>query len=89
VYAGFQMYAELTDFDLTELFGIGRGFGNIFGFNGYLETELTLGEQIEVRPGVVLAAAPRGGAEPRIRASWEPAAPLESCKGRSASAART
>jgi hypothetical protein len=72
VYLGFHMYAELTDFDLTELYGLQRGNGDIFGFGGYLEAALPIGRRIQVRPGVVLTASPRAAVEPRIRASWEP-----------------
>jgi hypothetical protein len=66
------MYAELTDFDLTELYGLQRGTGDIFGFGGYLEAALPIGKRIQVRPGVVLTATPRASVEPRVRASWEP-----------------
>jgi hypothetical protein len=72
VYAGYHLYTELTDHDLTELFGGQEGDGSVFGVDGYVEAAVPFGRRVEVRPGVVLTAAPRAGVEPRVRASWEP-----------------
>ena len=72
IYAGYQLHYDLTEFDLTELFGLQRDDGEILGASGYLEAALQAGGRFEVRPGVALTAAPRIGAEPRLRASWQP-----------------
>lgn len=72
LFAGYHLYTELTDYNLAELFGLQVGRGGVYGFSGYAELALALGGRIELRPGVVLTAAPRPGVEPRVRASWEP-----------------
>jgi hypothetical protein len=71
-HAGYTMYTENTDLDLTELFGVAEGNAGIFGFGGYVEPELSFGGRLELRPGLSLTAAPRAGVEPRVRASWQP-----------------
>jgi hypothetical protein len=72
LYAGYHMYTEFMDHDLTELFGLQRGIDDIFGVGGYVEAAVPIGNRMEVSPGVVLTASPRLGAEPRVRASWQP-----------------
>ena len=71
-YAGYQIFLELMDFDLTELFGVQDSDDAIFGASAYAEAAVPLGSRIEVRPGVVLTASPRAGVEPRLRASFAP-----------------
>ncbi|MCJ7629321.1 MAG: TonB-dependent receptor, partial [Longimicrobiales bacterium] len=76
VQAGYELYVESMTYDLTELFRArGTGHDAIFGASVYIEPDLALGSHVEVRPGVVLVAAPRAGVEPRLRASWEPFGP--------------
>ena len=72
LYTGYHLYTELTDYNLAELFGLQVGRGGVYGFSGYAELALSPGSRVELRPGVVLTAAPRPGVEPRVRASWEP-----------------
>lgn len=72
VYGGYRGYAELSDFDLSELYGVQRDDGQIFGLGGYVEAALPLGPRVQVRPGLVITASPRAAVEPRLRASWEP-----------------
>lgn len=72
VYAGYQLYSERVQYDLTELFGMGRNDVNAFGASAYLEGGVPLGRRGEVRPGLVLAGLPVAGLEPRLRASWQP-----------------
>ena len=72
LHAGFHVYAGLTDYDLSELFGVQQESDGIFGLGGYAETAVPLGQNVEVRPGLLITAVPQVGLEPRIRASWEP-----------------
>src|SRR5690606_33348427 len=71
IYVGYQLFTELTDYDLRELYGMHIEDGSVFGINGYAEVSLAL-RNLEVRPGVVLAGAPRAAIEPRLRAEWQP-----------------
>lgn len=72
VHAGYHGYLEIPEYDLTELFGVQQDTELLMGASGYLEPELRLGDVLEVRPGVVLAASPDPGIEPRLRASVRP-----------------
>jgi hypothetical protein len=72
LYWGYHLAGEVAKYDLTELFGIGRGEDAIFAGDAYLESALPLGRTLEVRPGIVLDALPVTGLEPRVRASWQP-----------------
>jgi hypothetical protein len=72
VYAGYHLYTEGSTYDLTELLGGQPGDDGLFGLDAYLEAGVPVGSRVEVRPGVALAAAPRAGVEPRLRARWEP-----------------
>lgn len=71
IYAGAQLQAELTDYDLRELYGVDVGDSDLFGVGSYLEVSIPLG-RVEVRPGVVAALEPRVAIEPRLRAAWQP-----------------
>src|SRR5690606_4183361 len=71
VYAGYQLYTELMDYDLREIYGLQLDDGDIFGVSAYMEGSLPLGP-LEVRPGVVLMGEPRASIEPRLRVAWQP-----------------
>ena len=72
VYAGYHLYAEFLDYDLSELYAVDRNEDMVFGASAYLEAAIPAGSRAEVRPGVVVTGSPRLGVEPRLRASWEP-----------------
>lgn len=72
VFAGYHLAGEFTNYDLMELFGIGRQEDASFDLNGYLEASLPLRKRGELRPGVVLVLMPQPTVEPRVRASWKP-----------------
>jgi hypothetical protein len=82
LYGGYHLSGEVAKYDLTELFGIGRGDDAIFAADAYLESALPAGSTLEVRPGIVLDALPVTGVEPRVRASWQPfGRPSETLQG--------
>ncbi|HZD04152.1 MAG TPA: TonB-dependent receptor, partial [Longimicrobiales bacterium] len=73
VQAGYEAYVEGMAYDLAELFSDQRSDDDApFGASAYVEANLAAGSGVEVRPGVVLMAAPQAGVEPRLRVSWEP-----------------
>jgi len=73
VQAGYEIYVENLDYNLEELFtDQARHTDGVFGVSGYVEAGIPVGDDIEVKPGVVLDLSPRPGVEPRLRASWNP-----------------
>ncbi len=73
VEGGYEVYVEVMDYDLSELFADqAKSSDGIFGASVYGEAELPIGPNLNVKPGVVLLAAPYAGVEPRLRASWTP-----------------
>ncbi len=71
--AGYELYVEVMDYDLSELFSDqATNSDAVFGASVYGEADIQLGTRLEVKPGVVLAASPTAGVEPRLRASWQP-----------------
>ncbi|HWV58046.1 MAG TPA: Plug domain-containing protein, partial [Longimicrobiales bacterium] len=72
IYAGYHLYADLLDLDLTELFDITRGEDEILGMGVYGEASIKAGPWVELRPGVVASVWPNPSLEPRLRASWQP-----------------
>jgi hypothetical protein len=72
VEAGYEIYLEAMNHDLTELVsGLTSGHGEVQGVSVYVEPTVQVGSRIEVRPSVALIASPRAGVEPRLRARWE------------------
>jgi len=72
IFAGYIIYVEMPEYDLTELFGIQQSHESILGIAPYGEVELTLGERLTVRPGAAVTLSPRLGVEPRVRARFNP-----------------
>lgn len=71
--AGWDLDIENMDYKLSELFGdLSNGSDGLFRVSGYFEAALPVGNNLEVRPGLVLTVSPRPGVEPRLRASWQP-----------------
>jgi hypothetical protein len=72
-YAGYHLYLEDMDYDLSELFSDQSSDDDgVFGASAYVEASVQAGTRFEARPGVVLTASPRPALEPRVRASWKP-----------------
>jgi hypothetical protein len=73
VEAGYELYMETMDYDVTELItGLTRGRDYFWGFSAYVEPTVLVGSRLELRPSVALVAAPSTAVEPRLRARWEP-----------------
>lgn len=73
VEGGYEVYVQVMDYDLSDLFADqAKKSDGIFGASVYGEAELPIGSNLDVKPGVVLVAAPYSGVEPRLRASWTP-----------------
>jgi hypothetical protein len=76
VEAGYEIYLEAMNYDVSELLSSGtQGRDDVWGAGAYVEPTVPIGSSIEVRPGVALVALPRAAVEPRLRVRWEPFGP--------------